>query len=74
MAVYMRAKECTEGYRYLPKLDLHPVAVDRAWIEEIGARLPELPEACRDGFMAQHSLSLYNDNILTNSRSYGRLF
>jgi aspartyl-tRNA(Asn)/glutamyl-tRNA(Gln) amidotransferase subunit B len=70
----MRAKECAEDYRYLPKLDLHPVALDRAWIEETGARLPELPEARRDRFMTQYSLSLYDANILTNSRSHGRLF
>jgi aspartyl-tRNA(Asn)/glutamyl-tRNA(Gln) amidotransferase subunit B len=74
MTVSMRAKECVEDYRYLTKLDLHPVALDRAWIEETGARLPELPQARRDRFMTQHSLSLYDANILTNSRSHGILF
>ena len=72
--VSMRTKEYAEDYRCLPKPDLHPVALDRAWIEETGARLPELPEARRDRFMTQHSFSLYDANILTNSRNHGRLF
>jgi len=74
MAVSMRTKEYAEDYRYLPKPDLHSMVLDRAWIEEIRARLPELPEARRDRFMNQYSLSLYDANILTNSKSRGRLF
>ena len=74
MAVSMRTKEYAEDYRYLPEPDLHPMVLDRAWIEEIRARLPELPEARRDRFMTQYGLSLYDTNILTSSRAMADYF
>jgi len=74
MAVSMRTKEYAEDYRYLPEPDLHPMVSDRAWIEEIRARLPELPEARRDRFMTQYGLSLYDTNILTSSRTMADYF
>ncbi|MBN1991973.1 MAG: Asp-tRNA(Asn)/Glu-tRNA(Gln) amidotransferase subunit GatB [Anaerolineae bacterium] len=40
-----RSKEGDTGYRYFPEPDLPPLELDRAWVEEIKARLPELPEA-----------------------------
>ncbi|NUU18340.1 Asp-tRNA(Asn)/Glu-tRNA(Gln) amidotransferase subunit GatB [Cellulomonas humilata] len=42
-----RVKSDAEDYRYFPEPDLVPIAPDRAWIEEIRARLPELPAARR---------------------------
>jgi aspartyl-tRNA(Asn)/glutamyl-tRNA(Gln) amidotransferase subunit B len=40
-----RSKEGDTGYRYFPEPDLPPLSLEPAWIEEIKARLPELPEA-----------------------------
>ena len=74
MAVSMRTKEYAEDYRYLPEPDLHPMVLERAWIEEIRARLPELPEAHRDRFITQYGLSLYDTNILTSSRAIADYF
>jgi aspartyl-tRNA(Asn)/glutamyl-tRNA(Gln) amidotransferase subunit B len=68
ITVTQRTKEYADDYRYFPEPDLPPLVLNRAWIEEIRARLPELPEARRDRFMTQYSLSLYDSNILTNSR------
>ncbi len=42
-----RVKSDAEDYRYFPEPDLVPVAPDRAWVEEIRASLPELPDARR---------------------------
>jgi aspartyl-tRNA(Asn)/glutamyl-tRNA(Gln) amidotransferase subunit B len=42
-----RSKEEATDYRYFPEPDLVPVAPDAAWIEQIRARLPELPAARR---------------------------
>src|SRR3954454_9948609 len=37
-----RVKSDAEDYRYFPEPDLVPIAPDRAWVEEIRARLPEM--------------------------------
>jgi aspartyl-tRNA(Asn)/glutamyl-tRNA(Gln) amidotransferase subunit B len=55
--VSQRIKEHLDDYRYFPEPDLPPLVLDRAWIEAIRAKLPELPEARRERFMAQYSLS-----------------
>ena len=74
ITVTQRTKEYAEDYRYFPEPDLPPLVLDRAWIEEIRARIPELPEARRDRFMTQYGLSLYDANILTSSRAMADYF
>jgi aspartyl-tRNA(Asn)/glutamyl-tRNA(Gln) amidotransferase subunit B len=69
ITVTQRTKEYADDYRYFPEPDLPPLVLDRAWIEEIRASIPELPEARRDRFITQYSLSLYDANILTSSRA-----
>jgi len=69
ITVTQRTKEYADDYRYFPEPDLPPLVLDRAWIEEIRAKLPELPEARRDRFMTQYGLPLYDANILTSSRA-----
>lgn len=39
----MRVKESAEAYRYFPEPDLPPLELDREWVEELRARLPEMP-------------------------------
>ena len=74
ITVTQRTKEYADDYRYFPEPDLPPLVWDRAWIEEIRAKLPELPEARRDRFMAQYGLPLYDANILTGSRTMADYF
>ncbi|MBN2186799.1 MAG: Asp-tRNA(Asn)/Glu-tRNA(Gln) amidotransferase subunit GatB [Dehalococcoidia bacterium] len=69
-----RTKEYAADYRYFPEPDLPPLAFDKAWIDEIRAKLPELPEARRDRFIAQYGLPLYDANILTNSKALADYF
>jgi aspartyl-tRNA(Asn)/glutamyl-tRNA(Gln) amidotransferase subunit B len=42
-----RSKEFAEEYRYFPEPDIPPLELDRAWIEQLRASLPELPSARR---------------------------
>jgi aspartyl-tRNA(Asn)/glutamyl-tRNA(Gln) amidotransferase subunit B len=42
-----RSKEEAQDYRYFPEPDLVPLAPPRDWVEQIRARLPELPSARR---------------------------
>src|SRR5215468_682288 len=40
----MRSKEDAMDYRYFPDPDLLPLELEQAWIDEIAASLPELPD------------------------------
>lgn len=64
----MRTKEDAHDYRYFPDPDLLPLVIDRAWIEEIRANLPELPQALRRRLMESHGLTSYDANLLTASK------
>ncbi|MFN2223996.1 MAG: Asp-tRNA(Asn)/Glu-tRNA(Gln) amidotransferase subunit GatB [Candidatus Promineifilaceae bacterium] len=63
-----RGKEEAHDYRYFPEPDLPPLEIDPAWIDEIGRRLPELPDARRARYMAGYGLSQYEADVLTEDR------
>jgi aspartyl-tRNA(Asn)/glutamyl-tRNA(Gln) amidotransferase subunit B len=65
----MRSKEFAHDYRYFPEPDLVPLTMDRAWVEEIRAGLPELPADRRQRFMRAYSLPAYDALLLTQSRA-----
>ena len=60
----MRSKEDAHDYRYFPDPDLLPLVLDEAWVEGLRAGLPELPDAKRGRFVAQHGLSPYDAGVL----------
>ncbi|MDA8049491.1 MAG: Asp-tRNA(Asn)/Glu-tRNA(Gln) amidotransferase subunit GatB [Rhodospirillales bacterium] len=60
----MRSKEEAHDYRYFPDPDLVPLTLDPAWIEELRAALPELPDAKKARFMAEYGLSAYDASQL----------
>jgi aspartyl-tRNA(Asn)/glutamyl-tRNA(Gln) amidotransferase subunit B len=64
----MRTKEEAHDYRYFPDPDLVPIAVDEAWVEEIRASLPELPDAKRERFIGEYGLPEYDSDLLTSER------
>ena len=68
ITVSQRSKEYAHDYRYFPEPDLPPLSLSRAQVEEIRAKLPELPEARRDRFVAEYGLTLYDANLLTGSK------
>ena len=72
--VSQRSKEYAHDYRYFPEPDLPPLVLDTGWVEEIRARLPELPPERRDRFMSQYGLPFYDANILTGSRATADYF
>ena len=41
----MREKETAADYRYLPDPDIAPILIDEAWLADIRAATPELPDA-----------------------------
>jgi aspartyl-tRNA(Asn)/glutamyl-tRNA(Gln) amidotransferase subunit B len=70
----MRGKEEAHDYRYFPEPDLPPLTLDPAWIDEIRASVPELPEARRRRFVEQYGLPEYDAGVLTSSRALGDYF
>ena len=66
--VPQRGKEYADDYRYFPEPDLPPLVISQDWLEKIKAKLPELPEARRDRFVADYGLPLYDANLLTSSK------
>ena len=63
----MRSKEDAQDYRYFPDPDLPPLVIDEAWVERIKAELPELPEAKRQRFVADHALTPADADTLSSS-------
>ena len=65
----MRAKEEANDYRYFPDPDLLPLDISAAFITEVKAGLPELPDAKKQRFSAEYGLSTYDAGLLTASRA-----
>jgi aspartyl-tRNA(Asn)/glutamyl-tRNA(Gln) amidotransferase subunit B len=61
----MRSKEEAHDYRYFPDPDLLPLEIEQAWVDDIAASLPELPDDKKARFMADFGLSDYDASVLT---------
>ncbi|MBK9595532.1 MAG: Asp-tRNA(Asn)/Glu-tRNA(Gln) amidotransferase subunit GatB [Rhodocyclales bacterium] len=70
----MRSKEEAHDYRYFPDPDLLPLEISAAWIGEVEAGMPELPEAMKARFEADYGLSPYDAAALTASRETAGYF
>ncbi len=70
----MRSKEVANDYRYFPEPDLLPIVIDEAYIAEIRARLPELPDAKKARFCAEYKLGEYDAGVLVSSRELAEYF
>ncbi|MBN9887464.1 Asp-tRNA(Asn)/Glu-tRNA(Gln) amidotransferase subunit GatB [Salipiger abyssi] len=61
----MRSKEEAHDYRYFPDPDLLPLEIEQAWVDDIAANLPELPDAKKARFVGDFGLSEYDAGVLT---------
>ncbi len=61
----MRSKEEAHDYRYFPDPDLLPLEIEQAWVDDIAANLPELPDAKKARFLGDYGLSDYDASVLT---------
>lgn len=61
----MRSKEEAHDYRYFPDPDLLPLEIDQAWVDDIAATLPELPDARKARFVADFAMTEYDASVLT---------
>jgi aspartyl-tRNA(Asn)/glutamyl-tRNA(Gln) amidotransferase subunit B len=70
----MRTKEDAHDYRYFPDPDLPPLVLAPEWIEQVRAAMPELPDALRRRFEADHGLPSYDAAQLVSSQAMAGYF
>ncbi|MGH8630601.1 MAG: Asp-tRNA(Asn)/Glu-tRNA(Gln) amidotransferase subunit GatB [Burkholderiales bacterium] len=70
----MRTKEDAHDYRYFPDPDLLPLEIAEAWVNEVRAALPELPEVRCRRYQQEYALSDYDARSLVASRDTADYF
>jgi len=70
----MRSKEEAHDYRYFPDPDLLPLVVEQAFVDELSAQLPELPDAKKARLMGDFGLSAYDAGVLVSERERADFF
>lgn len=70
----MRSKEEAHDYRYFPEPDLCPIVVDEAWLKEIEASIPELPDARKKRYIDVYGIPPYDAAFITASRDLADFF
>ncbi len=69
-----RSKEEAHDYRYFPEPDLVKLKVDKKWITEIKNELPEFPDAKKQRFLDEYSISESDAEEITQDRQFGDYF
>ncbi len=70
----MRSKEDAHDYRYFPEPDLQPLVVSQEFIAKIKAEMPELPDAMRDRFIDEYSLSYADASQLVTEKELAAFY
>ena len=70
----MRSKETAMDYRYFPEPDLLPVVLDDAYIAEVQAALPELPQQKRQRYLKEAGLAEADAAFLSASLALAEYF
>jgi aspartyl-tRNA(Asn)/glutamyl-tRNA(Gln) amidotransferase subunit B len=72
--ISQRSKEEAHDYRYFPEPDLPPIEISHAWVEEVKAQLPELPEARTQRFVSEYGLTINEANLLISEKALADYF
>ena len=70
----MRSKEEAHDYRYFPDPDLLPLVFDQAFVDELKAGLPALPDEIKSDFINEMGLSVYDASILVSEKAIADFF
>ncbi len=70
----MRTKEDAADYRYFPDPDLPPLVIERSWVDEVKAGMPELPRQMAERFVRDYALPEYDATTLTQSPAMAAYF
>jgi len=74
ITITLRTKEEEQDYRYFPEPDLVPIVITEDFVKEIGARMPELPEARIKRFSEAYGLPRYDAVVLVGSKALADFF
>lgn len=72
--IVQRYKERADEYRYFPEPDIPIIEVSRAWVDDIRAKLPELPDAKQARYTADFGVSAYEARRLIEDRAIANYF
>jgi aspartyl-tRNA(Asn)/glutamyl-tRNA(Gln) amidotransferase subunit B len=70
----MRSKEEAHDYRYFPDPDLLPLEFSQAFVDELKAKLPELPDQKHSRFISDFALSPYDASVLVAERDSAEFY
>jgi aspartyl-tRNA(Asn)/glutamyl-tRNA(Gln) amidotransferase subunit B len=70
----MRTKEEAHDYRYFPDPDLLPLELTGAYVDDLKAHLPELPDQKKARFTRDYGLSVYDAGVLVDERETADFF
>jgi len=74
VTVSQRKKESAHDYRYFPEPDIPPFEFTEAYVEQLRASLPELPDAKLKRFIAEYALPEADAVILTEDCKLAEYF
>ena len=70
----LRSKEEAHDYRYFPDPDLLPLEFSQAFVDDLKAHLPELPDQKKARFVADFALSPYDAGVLVAERESAEFY
>ncbi|MHC2334159.1 Asp-tRNA(Asn)/Glu-tRNA(Gln) amidotransferase subunit GatB [Bradyrhizobium sp. USDA 4454] len=70
----MRSKEEAHDYRYFPDPDLLPLEFSQAFVDDLKAHLPELPDEKKSRFITGFGLSPYDASVLVAERESAEFY
>ena len=70
----MRSKEFANDYRYFPEPDLLPINLEKEFIEEVMATMPEMPTQKKIRFVLEFNLSEYDADLLAADKDLADFF
>jgi len=70
----MRSKEFANDYRYFPEPDLLPINLEKEFIEEVMATMPEMPTQKKIRFVSEFNLSEYDADLLAADKDLANFF
>jgi aspartyl-tRNA(Asn)/glutamyl-tRNA(Gln) amidotransferase subunit B len=74
VTVSQRSKEEAHDYRYFTEPDLPPLVVEKEWVAQIAANLPELPRPKTARLQQQYGLAEGDAHLLAEDRAVANYF
>jgi aspartyl-tRNA(Asn)/glutamyl-tRNA(Gln) amidotransferase subunit B len=74
VTISLREKEEEHDYRYFPEPDIVPIAIGKGLIDQVMARMAELPDARAERFVREYGIPRYDAQVLTGEKALADFF